>query len=325
MLDKDIRKLPEPVKRRSRKSRSSTTGSQNHSSPPHTSTSNTSYDGQSSPVASRNGESSVTSAQEFVDPPPLQAFRKKSRKPYSDYPPPIVREDVEPEVQRYWNEYDNPEDEESGYYIYVDPDAPIKYPGQELIEAWTRTTKKLFGLRNEDELASLSATEDGTTDDEDTADESPSIRAANYGTIASTHRTVPHESYFSNLFRSVHDPYYNAEVLHERRTLLGELQTRQHKSEVMKLRFYSMTLATAISIDIILGLMAMTSRRKERGAVDAGVLFGTIVTLILCVASVISMRTRRERLGWVHQGIVLSLAGAVVALNVLLLLWVLRL
>ncbi|KAF1849961.1 uncharacterized protein K460DRAFT_326355 [Cucurbitaria berberidis CBS 394.84] len=323
LLEKDIRKLPEPVRRRSRRTMSSATGSQTHGSPPLTSTSNTSYDGQSSPLASRNGESSATSAQEFVDPPPLRAFRKKHRKPYSDYPPPIVRADEEPEQQRYWNEYDNPEDEESGYYIYVDPDAPITYPGQGLVEAWTKTTRKLFGMRDKSDLASLSATEDGTSDEEDAIDEPPSARATNYGTIPSMKPPLQ-AGHISNLVRSVRDPWHDRELLHERRTLLGELETRQHKTEMTKLRFYSTCLATAMVVDIILGLMTVTSRKKERGVVDAVVLFGTIVTLFLCIFSVLSMKTRRERLSWVHQGVVLIVAGAVVALDVLLLLWVLR-
>src|SRR5690242_14117003 len=143
LLDKDIRKLPEPVKRRSRKNRGSTSGSNTQSSPPMTSTSNTSFDGQLSPSTLRNGESSATSAQEFVDPPSLQAFRKKSRKPLPEFTP-AVRE--EPEPQRYWNEYDHPEDEDEGYYIYVDPNASVKFPGQETLEAWTKKTRRLFGM-----------------------------------------------------------------------------------------------------------------------------------------------------------------------------------
>jgi hypothetical protein len=232
------------------------------------------------------------------------------------------RADSEPEVrQRYWNEYDHPEDEESGYYIYVDPDAPVKYPGQDLLEAITRSTKRLFGMRDREAL--LSATED-SDDDDDTIDSSPITQAANYGTINSYGQPARHEGYFSTLFRSLRDPRHDAELLHERRALLGQVETHQHKTEMTKLRFYSTALGAAIVLDLILGLMTMTSRRKERGAVDAGVLLGTICTLVLCIVAVISMRTRKERLGWVHQGAVLSIAGAVVALDVLLLLWVLR-
>jgi hypothetical protein len=323
LLEKDIRKLPEPVKRRSRRARESATGSQVQLSPPATSTSNTSYDGQSSPLASRYGESSATSVHEFVDPPPLQAFRKKSRKPFSEYPPPINCTEPEPEVQqRYWNEYDHPEDEETGYYIYVDPDAPIKYPGQDFLVALARKTRKLFGRSDKADEASLSAAED--SDDDDTVDSSPIMHAANYGTVDSSGQSRGHNGYFSTLFRSLRDPHHDADLLYERRALLGQVETHQHKIEMTKLRFYSTALGAAVVMDLILGLMTMTSRRKERGLVDAAVLLGTVSTLVLCVVAVISMRTRHERLSVAHQGAVLSIAAAVVALDVLLLLWVLR-
>jgi hypothetical protein len=325
LLEQDIRKLPEPVKRKSRRTKTSTAGSGSQNSPPLTSTSNTSYDGQSSPLASHNNESSVTSAPEFVDPPPLQAFRKKRRKPYSEYPPPIMPADQEPEVQRYWNEYDNPEDEETGgYYIYVDPDAPVKFPGQELLEQWSRRTRRMLGLKiKADEHSLLSAAEEDSSDD-GTMDRSPITRGAFYGTMPTLNRRASQEGYFSSLFRSLRDPHRDAHALQERRSLLTELETRQHKTEMTKLRFYLTCLTTAIVIDFILGLMTATSRKKERGAVDVGVLIGTICTLMLCVVAIISMKTRKERLGWIHQGAVLSIAAAVVALDVLLLSWVLR-
>jgi hypothetical protein len=327
LLDQDIRKLPEPVKRRPRRARSSTAGSASQSSPPHTSASNTSYDGLLSPLTSRNGETSATSTQDLVDPPPLQAFRKKRRTPYANYPPPLSSANEEPEAQRYWNEYDHPEDEDTGgYYIFVDPDAPVKFPGQDIIKAWTKSTKKLFGLRNKSEdMSYTSAAEDGSSDDEDTLNDSPLNRSTNYGTLPLQNAGSSHEGYFSSLFRSLRDPNRDAEALQERRSLLSQLEIRQHNAEMTKLRFYSTCLVMSVAIDFILGLMTMTSRKKERGAVDVGVLFGTICTLVLCVVALVSMKTRKEKLGWIHQGTILSIAGAVVALDVLLLFWVVRL
>jgi hypothetical protein len=233
--------------------------------------------------------------------------------------------DQEPEVQRYWNEYDHPEDEDSGgYYIYVDPDASVKFPGQEMMEALTRKTKRMLGFNTKaDEESLLSTAEDDSSDD-GTLNSSPITRGATYGTMPTSTGASSTEGYFSNLFRSLRDQHLDAEAFHARRSLLGELELRQHKTEMTKLRFYLTCLATAIAIDIILGLMTMTSRKKERGAVDIGVLFGTICTLMLCVVAIISMKTRREELGWIHQGAVLSIAAAVVALDVLLLSWVLR-
>ncbi len=323
LLDQDIRKLPDPVKRRSRKHRDSASGSNTQSSPPMTSASNTSLDGQLSPSTLRNGESSATSAQEFVDPPSLQAFRKKSRRLYADDTS-VVQE--EPESQRYWNEYDHPEDEEEGYYIYVDPNATVKFPGQETLEAWTKKTRRLFGMRLQaEERSLLSAVEEGTTDDEESGSESPLgwNPRTNYGTISSqTGRT--HEGYFSSLFRTKVKPHLEAEAFQERRSLLSELQARDQERERTKLRFYSTCLAAAFVIDFILCLMTMTSRKKERGAVDAGVLFGAVCTLVLCIVAVISMKTRRQDLSWVHQGVVLSVVLALLGLDFLLLIWGLR-
>ncbi|KAF1921785.1 hypothetical protein BDU57DRAFT_436690 [Ampelomyces quisqualis] len=325
LLEQDIRKLPEPVKRKSRRTKTSTGGSASQNSPPPTSTSNTSYDGQSSPLASQNNESSVTSAPEFIDPPQLQAFRKKRRKPYSEYPPPIIPADQEPEVQRYWNEYDNPEDEETGgYYIYVDPDAPAKFPGQELLEQWSRRTRQMLGWKMKaDQESLLSAAEDDSSDD-GTMYSSLMTRGASYGTVPRLNRRTSQQGYISSLFRSLREPHRDAHALVERRSLLTELETRQHKTEMTKLRLYLTCLMTAIAIDFILCLMTVTSRKKERGAVDIGVLFGTICTMMLCAVAIVSMKTRNERLGWIHQGAVLSVAAAIVALDVLLVSWVLR-
>ncbi|KAH6639354.1 hypothetical protein C7974DRAFT_431941 [Boeremia exigua] len=323
LLDKDIRKLPALVKRRSRKSRGSVSGSNTQSSPPMTSTSNTSFDGQLSPATLRNGESSATSAQEFVDPPSLQAFRKKTRRSAADSTPAVQEE---PETQRYWNEYDHPEDEDDAYYIYVDPNASVKFPGQETLEAWSRKTRQIFGMRLQaEEQSLLSGVEDGTTDDEDSGSESPLgwNPRTNYGTLSSQNGSA-YEGYFSTLFRGRVNPHHDAEALQDRRSLISELQVRDHEREKTKFRFYSTCLAAAFAIDFILGLMTMTSRKKERGAVDAGVLFGAVCTLVLCTVALISMKTRRQKLGWVHQGVVLSIVLALLGLDVLLLLWVLR-
>ena len=258
-----------------------------------------------------------------MDPPPLQAFRKKHRKPLADYAYPVIQE--QPETQRYWNEYDNPEDEEEGYYIYIDPNASVKFPGQETLEAWANKTKRLFGMRlKADEESLLSAVDDASTDDEDTADESSVGRPSrsNYGTMTSQRGTQ--DGYFSGLFGGRVDPHRTAEAFHERQSLLGELQVRQRKAERAKFRLYTICLVAATVIDIMLGLMTVTSRKKERGAVDAGVLFGAACTLVLCGVATISMKTRKDRLSWVHQGLMLSVVAAIVGLDVLLLLWVLR-
>ena len=319
LLDNDIRKLPPRAKRQRRKA--STTGSYSQTSPPQTSTSTTSLtgtDGQTSPFTARNEESSATSAPEFVDPPPLQAFRKK-RKPYAEYPPPIQ---AEPETQRYWNEYDNPESEDEGYYIYLDPNESGTYPGQAFFEACKSTTRKLFGIREATSQRSVSS----ESSDDESADDSPLASRHGYGTFPSDSNGSSHEGYFSGLFRTFRDPYRDAEAWRtsrrERRSLLSELETRQQSNEKTKFRFYSTCIAMATVLSIMLGTMTMTSRKKERGVVGYAVLFGTVCGLLLCASALFSMKTRREGLGWVHQGIVCLVVGVNVVIDVLLLVWV---
>jgi hypothetical protein len=108
----------------------------------------------------------------MVDLPPLQAFRKK-RKPYSDYPPPLQAVPQE----RYWNEYDNPESEDDGYYIYCDPNESVKFPGQEFFEACAAKTRKLFGIR--EASGEETAGESGESSDDDAFDDESTISAPN--------------------------------------------------------------------------------------------------------------------------------------------------
>ena len=77
----------------------------------------------------------------------------------------------------------------------------MKFPGQELVKAWTRKMKRILGLGPAEESSLLSAAEDGSSDEE-TIDESPKGVFKSYGTMSSGTSGQPHEEgYFSSLFR----------------------------------------------------------------------------------------------------------------------------
>lgn len=237
-----------------------------------------------------------------------------------------ISEQPDPEPQRYWNEYDNPEQDEEGYYIYIDPDAEMKFPGQELFGNWARKARRLFGIKEEsDEEESMSSVE--SSDEESTAE-------AGYGTFP---RRVENggaraEGYLSGLIRRLRSPEGDEEALvtlrresgRERRGLLREVALRERKAETSKLYFYTTCLAMAGVTNVLLGMMTMTSRKKERGVVDSVVLFGTIVNLALGVIAMISLQTRRDQVGWMHRGSVYAVFVANVVVDVMLLLWVFR-
>jgi len=318
LLEKDIRKLPDPVKRRLRKTTSSS------STPPLTTASTASMtDGNASPTSSHHPS---TTSGDFLPVPALKNFRRKSSRQYPTLPYP--HESQSQIQERYWNEYDNPESEDEGYYIYINPDEEVKFPGQETIEKLLHRTWQLlhFG-KNEEQRPLLSVPE--TVTSEETADESADPLARGYGTLQfSSRESTLVGDYFSCLIpssRSAHKPWsLRRESERERQSLVTAIQDRNRASEIGKLRLYVTCIAAAFIIDIILSALTLTSRRKERGVVDGVVLFGTTSNLLMLAVALLSMRSRQERLGWAHQSSVFVGVVVVIVLDILLLRWVLR-
>ena len=316
------------MKRRRRKA-GSVSDSQSFPSPPDTSTSTASYtDGQTSPFTSRNGETPATSASELVEPPSLQAFKKKRRRPYAEYPPPLQADSTpQQQAQGYWNEYDNPESEDEAYYIYIDPNASDSFPGQEFLEALSRQIKKVLGFqsRTGEDSPLLSSPDYGTSDDE-TADEGSGANVSGYGTINRSSRRTKRDGYIMSVFRIFWKPRHNdqrAEL--QRHSLIDEINIQQHQREMAKLQTYASCLAAGAVLDIVLGTMAATSRKKWRGEVDVAVIFGVICNLLLLLVAVVSISTRHDRLGWVHQGLVYIAVITLVMADILLFKWALNL
>jgi hypothetical protein len=311
LLKQDIRKLPLPAEKRQRKS-ATTTGSTSLLSPGQTSTSITSA---TSPYPAS------TSTSELIDPPSLRDFRKK-RKTYSE--PDYLEV---PEPQRYWNEYDNPESgDEGGYYIYIDPNASVKFPGQEVLEAWVAKTRQLLHLGKSEESRLMSATEVGSSDDE-TVDTYVNASSPSYGTMNSSELG----GYWSSLFRPRSGQNGDVEALttvrrrseRERLSLLGEIQRRQHEREVTVFQLYASCLGAAVVLDIVLAILTSTSRRKLRGEVDKVVVFGVVFNFLLLLVALTSMMSRKERLGWLHWSSVVLVAVAMAIADALLLRWAL--
>ncbi|OCL14007.1 hypothetical protein AOQ84DRAFT_281997, partial [Glonium stellatum] len=171
-LEKDIRKIPVERSRRQRGRTGSSSAAVAFSlTSGHTTASTASItDGQTSPSTLQLGESSATSGPEFFETPPLSAFKRKPKKPYrvpqpsaldpTLLPPPALQppeqeqeqeqgqeqERPQQKLQRYWNEYDHPEDgsDDEAYFIYIDPTASTAFPGQETLAKWAQKTKRLF-------------------------------------------------------------------------------------------------------------------------------------------------------------------------------------
>lgn len=237
--------------------------------------------------------------------------------------PDIPREQLQ-QQRRYWNEYDDPEDgdETDAYVIYIDPNAPLGYPGQAAIEkviSWI--TSPFKPSTDEERRMLLSPSSDGgsptdTTadgDDESSTDELDERgKSTGYGTLplpATARRpqddTKPSIWTRLNPF-AVDDPQASPRQLRRTSILPGaaagppsrrrsirpmdpftaELRQRFDAAEASKLRHCLTSLAAAVAILAISFVLAATGRRKQRGTVDEGVLFGIVVSLLFAFAGV---------------------------------------
>ncbi|KAF2198395.1 hypothetical protein GQ43DRAFT_434305 [Delitschia confertaspora ATCC 74209] len=318
-LEGDIRKLPEPVKKQRRR------GTSNHgsfsSTPAHTTASTASAtDGPSTPNTLRH-QSSAGSGPDGLPVLTLKNFRKKSSRTRQ-----LQHEVEEPIVQqRYWNEYDNPDSEDEGYYIYINPDEEVKFPGQEMIEKLAQKTKSLFRTSRGNEESPLlpHGSVGSVSSDDETPEEHANTLSGNYGTISDRH-PLSTKKYFRNIFPflGMRRDARGLDTLRRQSNREFMNEARIHERDMTKLKLYMTCIAAAVVIDVILAALAGTSRRKERGVVDVMVLFSTIFNMLLLIVAVLSLNTRRERVSWVHQGLVLASVLAVVIGDVLLLLWV---
>jgi hypothetical protein len=273
----------------------------------------------------RQFQAGETSASDFIDPPPLRAFRKKRRNFAECLPPDELSA---PNPQRYWNEYDNPESGDEGYYIYLDPNSSDKLPGQETLEKWAEKAK-YFLRKRKDEAASplLSAVDDGSSDDDSLGFVTGAQNG--YGTMGAVNHGESNRGYLSNLFRSVRSvlgagdapEFVRVRQDNERHGLLAEMQTQWRERETARFQLYASCLGAALVLDIILGVLTTASRRKLRGQVDRVVIFGVTCNLVLLLLAVTAMLSRRDRLSWLHHGIVYLSALAMVAIDVFLLVW----
>jgi hypothetical protein len=133
------------------------------------------------------------------------------------------------------------------------------------------------------------------------------------------------QGYLSRLWSSLNDGYRDAEETHwrserGRQSLVGEMQI-QREREMARFQLYASCLGAALVLDIILGVLTTTSRRRLRGEVDEAVLFGICCNLLLLLVAVTSLMSRRDRLSWLHQGAVYIIAIAMIAADVVLLIW----
>lgn len=310
LLNRDIRKVPEATPFHRRKP------NQIQNTSNRTST-ESEYEHTGSSTAVATGESSVTSGPSTpIESPAFGchlAHGPSKKKKKVSYHQDALRKDAAVQIQetRYWNEYDYPEDgsdDENGYYIYVDPNATHKLPGQKTAEYLVARVQALFVKpkpRDEESQSLLSPrpSDDSTSSDDDRQDHILSPAA---------NRTK------RNIIRGSSDSYGTIMA-----TSIPSLDiVSAHSSPRLLITMLSFTSSTIILL--IVATLAATGKKKLIGEVDAGILLGVVGSLFFAFVGLVSVVTwRGQQLGIVRWTIIGTVFTTICIAAGLLIGWVL--
>jgi hypothetical protein len=219
---------------------------------------------------------------------------------------------------KYWSEYDHPEDgsgDENGYYIYVDQNASDKFLGQETFEYVYNKLKEILHktkqspLDDEEARPRLSphpddAQSSSPTDSEDEPLKQHWLRQASYGAIS---RDASANRRFSK-YSTTLDP-----------TTATAIATPEPSHRQV---LASLALSASAIICVIVATLAATGRKKLRGEVDAGVLFGVVASLFFALVGMVSVLTSRESMSLIKWFFVSAVFIAICVADGALIGWV---
>ncbi|KAL9095733.1 MAG: hypothetical protein Q9165_002165 [Trypethelium subeluteriae] len=199
--------------------------------------------------------------------------------------------------QRYWNEYDDPEDgNDDAYVIWVDPNSGTSFKQWfgKLLPTWhhSRSAANTRVLLPHD---NTSSTEDGLLDDSSSSSSSPPVQTTprkpwTYGTFNPfKSRGRPHPSPPSRS-RTYSNRMHTHPNIHNPTTALlptlasDSASTAAARYERIRSTLTVLTFSAATAILAVIGVLAATGRHKQAYEVDAGILFGIVVNLVFaCV------------------------------------------
>ncbi|KAK5724332.1 hypothetical protein LTR15_004377 [Elasticomyces elasticus] len=271
VLDRDIRKLPPPAMKRTPSSanRTPTSNGSNHGATDSTTA-----------VETTRSNSTVPE----LDTPTLRSFRKKRRRnhPHGAAQPP---------QQKYWSEYDHPEDGEASeaYVIYMDPNQK---------SAFETVFDKLGGLfsrpqKIDEEEALLNG--DATPKDSETSDDEDETntvkpRVRSYGTIRQSSRATSSNQRIADL----------------------ETQAHSHSPKASMPHFTAISYVASLVVLFVAYILAATGRHKLRYQVDFGVIFAICSSLIFAIAGFASLLRQQDvsYLAWT-VGIIVLVVDAI--------------
>lgn len=206
-------------------------------------------------------KTSLAFQDEELENPPLRSFRKKRRRAYA-------RESEPQPQQKYWSEYDHPEDgSDAGdaYVIYIDPNE------RSVFEAFFDRIGAMFSRRKKQETDSLLPSPRTPSHDESSSDEedgATTIRATSrtYGTLPRQHTATNFATY---------------DLEPEPRPFLLP-------------QFTVISLIASLAILVVAYVLAATGKKKLVKTVDAGVVFAVMSSVVFAMVGFAALMRERS-------------------------------
>lgn len=294
ILSRDIRKLPPPANTRNDSLISRGSGSGTASANQRSTGTNSVRGLTDETTAVETPRPLSGTAADELESPPLKAFRKKRRRRYPDQveSPPVQTQ------QKYWSEYDHPEegDDADAFVIYIDPNE------RSTLDKLFDSIGSLFIPRPQREPDADIPSPTSPKDDESSSEEdeeealNPHHQRSNYGTLHPAAQT----------------PTSLAREAHRRDT---------HASSLPQLT--SLCLVASLAILTITFILAATSKHKYARAVDAAIVFAIVCSLVFAGVGFVALMGQRRPKSWGAVGVAAAVLLVDAVCSGALLAWIL--
>jgi hypothetical protein len=342
VLQRDIRKLPEPAigsHRRKRIPNESINDPQKRES---TSLSGDNTSGEQTGSSTLIGQSSTASYPVTLSDVQLKEAPKSKRTVRYLDDPVSPREQRTTSTTRYWNEYDYPGDgdgsgtSDEGYYIYVDPNEKIQWPGAGLLQRLKALFKgrKPATEKDDEESAALlpdpalppTAKQGGRQPQSPTSPTSASSLDDASSSNSETDTTGPGAhtlNRWGQRQRQRHPDTTAYGTVSQNTALAAPPPYARRPS----LRLSTVSLCASLALLITITVLAATGRHRQQGEVDAGIMFGVAASLAFALvgmlAAVAGARVVPGDYTWVRWSLIGGCFGGVCVGCGVLLGWVL--
>jgi VTC domain len=223
---------------------------------------------------------------------------------------------------RYWSEYDHPEDgsgDENAFYIYVDPDALFEWPGQSAFNYFKNQFRSHFGLRRRDSIHSEPDEEEGLLDPNRTlpasseSEDSSSSDDDRDNVVHTAHLAAPNSRLKSKCSLRHASPQDYGTLPPPAIAPIPHSQHVQYQHPTHhRLRLSEVSLLASLTVLVVLAVLAATGRRKQRGEVDVGILFGITASLAFVLMGIMALIRERgagamvSKWRWVLSGLMFA-------------------